>query len=315
MEHEPARFEPRHSIGVVCRRANMKPDRVRAWERRYGVVDPCRSSGNQRLYSDADIERLVLLQQATGAGHRIAQLAALEDEELRQLLRADTGAPQPVKVPRVRQDDAVATLIRESLYAVQQLDRRLLRTTLSRAESRLDTATFLESVLGPLVQRIGDLWAEGGMAPAHEHMATSVIRVFVEGAGERTGIVPTGPTVLVTTPARQRHEIGALLALATAASEGWMVAYLGADLPAGEIASAARQLNASAVALSIVYPDDDPDLGPELMTLRRHLGADVDIIVGGRAASAYLDAFEQVGAIQVADLGDLRRVLKQLGAA
>ncbi len=315
MEHEPARFEPRHPIGVVCRRARMKPDRVRAWERRYGVVEPRRSGGNQRLYSDADIERLVLLRQATAAGHRIAGLAALTDAQLRQLLRADAGAASPVEVPGVRQDDEVATLIRESLFAVQQLDRRLLRATLGRAESRFDTATFLESVLGPLVHRIGELWAEGGMAPAHEHMATSVIRVFVEGAGERAGIAPTGPTVLVTTPARQRHEIGALLALATAASEGWEVAYLGADLPAGEIASAARQLNASAVALSIVYPDDDPDLGAELITLRRHLGTDVDIIVGGRAAAAYVDALDQVEAIHVKGLGELRRTLTRLGDA
>jgi methylmalonyl-CoA mutase cobalamin-binding subunit len=153
------------------------------------------------------------------------------------------------------------------------------------------------------------------MSPAHEHMATSVLRVFIEGAGDRVAAVAPGPTLLVTTPSGQRHEIGALLALASAASVGWKVAYLGPDLPAEEIASAARQTQAAAVALSIVYPENDPDLEGELQTLRRHLSSDVHVLVGGRAAAAYATAIDAIGGVLLGDLSGFRATLEQLATS
>lgn len=314
MEQGQARFVPRHPIGVVCHRARMKPDRVRAWERRYGVVEPSRSDGNQRLYSDADIDRLVLLRQAVAVGHRIAGIAALSEGELRQLVRADVEESVPRREPAPSKPDETAGVVRDCLFAIQQLDRRLLRTRLERAESRFDGAAFIEGVLGPLVHRVGELWADGGMAPAHEHLATSVIRGIVEGACDHTAELAGASTLLVTTPAGQRHEIGALLVAATAASAGWQVAYLGADLPASDIASAARQIGASVVALSIVYPVDDPELAGELLALRRHLTDDVSVIVGGRAAGSYAAAIGEINANHVSDLGDLRQILIRLQA-
>ena len=315
MEQGQARFVPRHPIGVVCHRARMKPDRVRAWERRYGVVQPSRSDGNQRLYSDADIDRLVLLRQAVAVGHRIAGIAARSEGELRQLVRADVEEALPRRELGLSKPDETAGVVRDCLFAVQQLDRRLLRTTLERAESRFDGAAFIEGVLGPLAHRVGELWAEGGMAPAHEHLATSVIRGIVEGACDHSGDSVEAPMLLVTTPVGQRNEIGALLVVATSAAAGWQVAYLGADLPSSEIASAARQIGASVVALSIVYPGDDPDLAGELVALRRHLSDDVSVLVGGRAAGSYVAAIAAINAIHVSDLGDLRQILMRLPAA
>ena len=69
-------------MGVVCRRTGLKPDLLRAWEKRFGVVRPVRSSGNLRLYSDADIEKLQLLHRAIRGGRRIGQIVALTPEEL-----------------------------------------------------------------------------------------------------------------------------------------------------------------------------------------------------------------------------------------
>ena len=79
------------------------------------------------------------------------------------------------------------------------------------------------------------------------------------------------PRIIVATPAGQLHELGAVIVKDAAAQIGWHTTYLGASLPAAEIAGAAVQNRAVVVALSIVYPEDDPDLPQELISLRRFL--------------------------------------------
>src|SRR3954453_16918076 len=86
--------------------------------------------------------------------------------------------------------------------------------------------------------------------------------------------------LVVATPNGQLHELGALLASAAASNLGWLVTYLGASLPAAEIAGAARQNQARAVALSLVYPEDDQKLEGELFRLRESLPAEVTLLVG-----------------------------------
>jgi len=82
----------RHPIRVVARRTGLSRDLLRAWEVRYAAVQPERTAGGQRLYSDDDIERLRLIQQALEAGRRIGQLATLPTEELAQLVGEDQRA-------------------------------------------------------------------------------------------------------------------------------------------------------------------------------------------------------------------------------
>jgi len=147
---------------------------------------------------------------------------------------------------------------------------------------------------------------------AHEHLASASVRNFL-GSMRASDMIPeTAPAILITTPAGQLHEIGALLAATVAASEGWRVTYLGPNLPAEEIAGAALQEQARAVGLSIVYPGDDPHLAGELVKLRRALGPEVAILVGGRAASGYRDVLERIAAAHVETLADLPEQLNRL---
>ncbi|MDH3428172.1 MAG: MerR family transcriptional regulator, partial [Gemmatimonadota bacterium] len=84
--------EPEHPIQVVSHRTGLSADVLRAWERRYGAVRPDRSASRRRLYSDRDIERLILLRRATKAGRTIGQIATLPDDRLRQLVASDVTA-------------------------------------------------------------------------------------------------------------------------------------------------------------------------------------------------------------------------------
>ena len=92
----------------------------------------------------------------------------------------------------------------------------------------------------------------------------------------------------------------------------WQVTYLGASLPAAEIAGAAQQRRARAVALSLVYPEDDPGLASELTRLRESLPSEVKLLAGGRAMPAYREALEKVGALPIENLAQLGSTLDNL---
>jgi methylmalonyl-CoA mutase cobalamin-binding subunit len=184
--------------------------------------------------------------------------------------------------------------------------------TASHAAYELGIQGLLQRVIAPLMQALGDLWRAGSIMAAHEHFATAVIRTFLGNATKPVAAAAAGPILLVGTPAGQTNELGALLAGASAANLGWRVIYLGASLPAAEIAGLARQHQACAVALSLVYPEDDPLPAGELKKLHSLLPSEVSLIVGGRAMPAYRSTLHEIGAISVEDLAGFCAVLDGL---
>jgi MerR family transcriptional regulator, light-induced transcriptional regulator len=317
----PAATKAVHSIGVVSRRTGLKPDLIRAWERRYRAVEPARTEGRHRLYSDADVERLLLLRDAVAAGRNIGTLTGRTDEELAGLIaddRAVAAAPwrsDPGPRPRPGGDGSgenAEKVLEACLDAVQRLDAEELAHHLERGGVALSRATLLLEVVVPLMWRIGDLWHQGALRPIHEHLASATVRSFVGGLRAAPASRRDAPRLVVTTPTGQLHELGALLVATCAAEEGWEVTYLGADLPAAEIAAAAERTGARAVVLSITYPPDDPTLAREIESLGRLLPAGCRLLVGGTAAAAYEGPLRAIGARQVDDVPTLRRELTRL---
>lgn len=82
-----AQDQPRFRSAAVARMLGMPVETLRVWERRYDLVSPARSSGGQRLYSAAQVQRLALLRQLTQCGHPIGSLAGLGAEALAELAR------------------------------------------------------------------------------------------------------------------------------------------------------------------------------------------------------------------------------------
>ena len=169
----------------------------------------------------------------------------------------------------------------------------------------------IERIVVPLMQQIGELWHAGVLRMTHEHFASAVVRNFLWNLSGAYVTSPHAPQLIVATPAGQLHDIGALIVAAIAREEGWSVIYLGANLPAEEIA-AAVQPQVKAVALSIIYPPDDPNLLVELKKLRRYLPSDVPLLMGGRVARFYEDTLISIDAIQINSLAELRTQLASL---
>lgn len=307
--------EPRHPIGVVAQRTGLSAHALRAWERRYGVVEPARSEGGHRLYSDADVEHLRLLHQLTRGGRQIGQIVGLSTEELRELLeedrRAEARAPGP-EAPAGVGAEELDGFLTGAYAAVEGLDSDRLDSILRRAALTLSTPSFLDDFVLPLLGRIGQGWEDHELRPAHEHLASAVtarVAGWLMDAFEAAG---EAPLLVVGTPAGQRHELGALSAAVAAASAGWRVRYLGPDLPADDVALVVRQTGARAVALSIVYPFRDSEVEAQLRRLRAELPDGLPLLVGGAAAESYAGALEDVEAVRLNGFRSLRSVLEQL---
>ena len=293
---------------VAVRRTGLTSHVIRVWERRYQAVEPERTATNRRLYSEADIDHLCMLHQAIRQGHQIGQLAHLSLSELADLVHSDPGSPPDIttltQLSTSGADD-VAGCLERCLEAASRLDAGSLEEHLALAAVALSRRHLLLDLIPPLLHRVGEGWEKGALRITHEHLISVVVRNFLGALRPSALIAPTAPTIIFTTPAGQLHELGALLAAAMAAEEGWQAIYLGPNLPAEEIAGAVLQDQARAVGLSIIYPGDDPHLAGELFSLRRMLGGKVGILVGGSSAPMYQEALEDIAAVQIANLRGL----------
>ena len=295
----------------MVRRTGLTPDVLRVWEKRYGVVEPGRSQGGHRLYSDDDVERLMLLNRVTTAGRRISKVADLTTDELQGMADEDATAmfvaPETTAVSLQSEP-----YLRASLAAVNALDPRELEASLMRATVALPAPVMIGEVVGPLLARIGEEWAHGRLSPGKEHLASGVIRRVLESIMNACAPDAEAPGVVVATPAGQVHVVqGCQVGVAAAAALNWRVAYLGTSLPARDIAEVAESAGADLIALSIVYPTDDPEVAAELRALREFAGDDIRIIVGGRGALHYLDAIEAIKGRVVTRLPELGSILEE----
>jgi methanogenic corrinoid protein MtbC1 len=274
---------------------------IRAWERRYRAITPARTEGNQRRYSESDLNRLRLLSRAVAAGYAIGKVAGLSDRELSELT---------VSRPAGESSTAgVEQLLNSALDSVRRLDSTGLEKAVVGASVALGITGAIEQVIVPMMDEIGRAWHAGTLRIMHEHMATAVVRSFLGSALRAQESDPTAAGVVVAAPAGQSHELGALACAVTAASAGFRVTYLGPNVPPEEILAAVKQTNSVAVVLSVVFPSSLVHTQEQLAVLRRQLPEGARLIVGGVSAA-------QVGAEAVVrTLGDLRRELSELTAA
>jgi methanogenic corrinoid protein MtbC1 len=161
----------------------------------------------------------------------------------------------------------------------------------------------------PLLAAIGERWQEGSLRIVHEHLASTIVRSFLTAPRNHTDR-SRAPRMIITTPVGQYHELGALMASAVAEEMGWDVFYLGASLPAEEIAAAVKQTGARAVALSLCYRESNSHVLDDLIRLRNLLDPDVPVFVGGHAVCSLRDRLLEAGIVCPTDLGEFRASLQ-----
>ena len=305
---------PHHPIQVVARRTGLTADVIRAWERRYQAITPQRAANSRRLYSDLDVEKLTLLRRATTAGRRIGDIANLSMEELYRLVENDeNAAAQTRNLPSQRPNTgSVMEHFEECLDAINHMQPSALKASLVKAANTLGIPFLLEDLLRPLIAYIRDECRRGNMRLSQERMATSMVRSYMCTLTASENTHDHHYNLVVTTPMGQQYDLIALRMAVAANSYGWNSIYLGTELPADEIIFACNHSHAAAVALGIARPSDDPHLPNVLRQLKNSLSENTAMIVCGSAVSGYTEVIEEVGAIIVQTMGELRLELDRL---
>lgn len=266
--------DDRWRIKEFAARVGVQEVTLRAWERRYGLLAPQRSSGGFRLYSRADERRIRSMQAHMTRGIAAAQAAALAVAE-------STGGLASPADPGELVDALIA--------AAKAFDATRIDLLLDAAFARGRAEGIRDFVLPALVE-IGLQWERGQITVGNEHFAGHLIerRLLTLATGWSEG---RGPLALLACPPGERHTLGLLCFGLILAGRGWRIAYLGADTPIDQIASAGASLSPNAVVLCALqarylteHSTDIGDLG------RRH-----HTILAGAGASASLA--QQIGVV------------------
>jgi DNA-binding transcriptional MerR regulator len=270
-----------YPIRAVSRLTGIGIDTLRAWERRYGAVTPTRDDRG-RMYTEADVARLRLLNGAVEQGHSIGRLAGLSNDQLRDLCGAAAAALHAI-VPTRRTPLDTAALI----TALREYDAVGIDQELSRLAVVLRPLDLLQGVLMPVLTQVGDDWHSRRTRIAQEHLMSSTMRNLLGAFLRLYARREVSVRLLFATPSGERHEIATLGAAMLAASAGLGVSYLGADLPAREIVDSVEPAGAQVLVLGLTTATADKARERELKTIVRELPEGVELWAGGRGAERH----------------------------
>lgn len=264
---------------------------LRAWQRRYRVVEPRRSDSGYRLYSAADIAKLRSMQALVASGWSPKEAAAVvSDGSDLKAERDDLERDQP---PRSRSSPRASAQPLDLVAAAAALDPSAVTQLL---DERFATGSFEHVVDGwllPELDRLGMAWADGGVTVAGEHMAAGAVQRRLSAAFDAAALDGArSPLLLTGLPPGCRHELG-ILAFATAARrQGLAVVHLGSDLPLADWLTAAERHRPDAIVLAAPTPSDVAPVVEiiEGIATRRTL-----IAIGGRHQDEVVEATIRLG--------------------
>jgi MerR family transcriptional regulator, light-induced transcriptional regulator len=295
-----------YSIKAVAEATGLTVETLRAWERRYRVIEPRRGAGGHRLYTAHDVSRLRRLRETTARGHPIGKIAHLSNDALSRLLSDQ---------PPGGKDAASESLVARILAAVGKYRPMECDQVMAMAFALLPPLEVVRNVLAPALREVGERWHRGEFSIAQERIASYCARRQLGALLHTFNSVSQGPAVVFATLSGERHELGVLMYAALAASLRLRSYYLGPDLPAEEAARCALKINAAAVAVSMVMRDAVESGLSQLQSLRRQLPSKVEIWIGGQAADAVDAALLPPGSIHMSAAGDFEQRVELLDAA
>lgn len=264
----------RMRIGELSRRVGVTVDVLRAWERRYGLLRPERSSGGYRLYSEEDEWRVRFMQERLRGGVRPAEAA-----------EAVTSLDREQAAPGRADSLGSEELVTDLRLALEEFDDEGAHLALDRLFALLGLERSVRDVLIPYLHEIGERWARGEVTVGQEHFASRLIegRLLALARGWNKG---PGPRSILACPPHELHTIPLIGFGLVLRNHGWRNIYLGADTPASSIRMAAETVNADVIVLSAVTSERYFEAVPEVQSLlpkRR-------VVLGGAGVSEELSA-------------------------
>jgi DNA-binding transcriptional MerR regulator len=249
-------------IGEFARRVGVSPELLRAWERRYQLLQPIRTEGGFRLYTDDDAERVERMKRALDEGLSAAEAARRALVLERSTERALDGA-------------------RERLVAAARAyDEAAVHAILDEALAGFSIETVLSELVLPVLHEIGAEWERGELEVAQEHFATNVVRERLLALARLWGR-GGGPLAILACAPGERHDIGLIAFGLVLHSHGWRILFFGADTP---VATLRRAVETTDPRLVVVASMDSGLLEAQSTELRR-LGRAAPLVLSGAGAS------------------------------
>lgn len=280
-------------IGALARASGVPVETLRTWERRYGVPEPIRTASGHRLYPVSAIEHVRLISAAIDAGHRAAQATRFSVLALRELVQSP--APEisaelfTPPAPRTARDAGPPVDVTGSLLdRVIHLDADGLSAALERELKQRGLLAFLDEVLAPLLNEVGEAWSRGAITEVHEHVASERIRDVLGAVSTAYTPPPNAPTVLFAGLPGDHHAIGLYMAAAAATLAGVKIVQVGANTPITALVGATREVQVQAVVVSVSSAFDPGGARQILVDLRRALERGIMLVVGGAGAPEHV---------------------------
>ncbi|MDQ3264360.1 MAG: MerR family transcriptional regulator [Myxococcota bacterium] len=274
-----------YRIQVAAQLSGVSEPLIRAWERRYGVLNPKRTPGGYRTYSDADIEVLKRLKQLTEEGVAIAQ-AVQQLPSIKRAVRAGVRTP-----PRAPQPEELEAWHQAVLKAAARLDQPAIQAVLEEASGKLSAEVFFDALLAPLLREVGDRWHAGTLTVAQEHLVSQAVR------GRLNVLLASAPHrderhVVCASPPDEDHELGLLGAALHFRHAGWQVTFLGARTPVEHLAQVVEALKPDLVAISVV---NSHRVRPYLEALGAALPRGTRTVLGGAGITPHRELAARLG--------------------
>lgn len=242
--------EPKYTIKVVSERTGVRPVTLRAWERRYDLMEPERLDNNYRLYSERHIQVVRWITHRLEDGLSISN-AVREYKNLREKGIWPEALPSVLPPEPVQKPQHPPKVYADKLYtAFTAHNESEAKKIVDAIQSMFDLKTIFFEVFYPVLYEIGEAWYRGELRIATEHFASNFIRNILMNLLQAFPVYSAAPRILVGCAPEEFHEIAPLMLSVLLRREGYQVEFLGADLPVEDLAFYAEDASADMVILS-----------------------------------------------------------------
>lgn len=248
------------NIKAVSQQTGLPPVTLRAWERRYKILNPQRAENGYRLYSEQDVAVLYWLKDRLDAGLSISLAVA----DLRSITRKGMSPEVSLKQNAARPQKIAA---HPADYFAQRLHEFLIHHNETAAAEEFESAAdsyslseLFESILVPVLVKIGEDWFHSRITITTEHFASAFIRTRLMTLFQSLSTKQALSHILVGSAPEELHEIGPLMIAVLLREAGYKVEYLGPDLPLPDLVFYAKEEKPKMIILSATLRESTREL-------------------------------------------------------
>jgi len=273
--------EKLYTIGTVSKLTGVGAITLRAWERRYGLIEPVRKDSGHRLYTRRHIDQINRITALTQQGMRISQV---RPEMLESEAPGGDGGDS----------DHWRDYLNGMMAAIVAFDEERLEEVYNEALSLYPIGLVTRKLLTPLLVELGLRWESGEGSVAEEHFFAFYLRNKLGARYHHRSRGNRGPLLLIAGLPGEYHELGLLLFALAAHQAGYRILPLGANMPMEELARLARKKRCDAIVLSGAIEPSREVLENGLPQLVAR--SPTPVLVGGLSSVYACDAIARTGA-------------------